>query len=59
MFRVLVFRRSGIPASRVLVQAKKWVGRAMGNETFYGDGLSVKKKRETSETTGETERNLK
>ena len=19
---------------------KKWVGRAMGNETFYGDGLS-------------------
>ena len=20
---------------------KKWVGRAMGNETFYGDGLSA------------------
>ena len=25
--------------SDIFLFSKKWVGRAMGNETFYGDGL--------------------
>ena len=26
---------------------KKWVGRAMGNETFYGDGLNLPNRMDT------------